>query len=470
MKPARIRTQVALMTAALIALTILVIATVVIRGERAIVIGQFQDRQEALIQGIKRIAGEAAAGRDPLMLPSYLMFLQKDHPELAFWEFNSGGYAHHSGEERPGLTYVSRVLGSREFPLSTGEAVRRIARPASGYSVTLKLGFRTRALNDEIERPLGMMIRKTIGISIILLIFGVITAIYLSEVLTRPLNALEGAAQAVGSGRLDVVAPVAGSRETRSLAERFNQMVGRLKEFINWRDYLLQAMTHDMNTPLGGLKAYLELMEDGKFPSGEEGRRSILTLLSAVAKMQELMGNTLAFFHTQENGRRSLRREEVDVDALCAEVMALFYPLSGVKRISLRKPDSPARLWVLADRELFRHVLTNLVSNAMKYTPHGGDVRLGAEASGDAATVWVADNGRGISQEDLPHIFEKFRRGKSAGGVPGTGLGLSIVRDAVAMMGGHIRVESWPGKGSRFSVALPLARQALRDPAQEMAS
>ncbi|HVC08442.1 MAG TPA: HAMP domain-containing sensor histidine kinase [Elusimicrobiota bacterium] len=465
MKSLSIRTQVALMAVALTALSVASIAFTVIRSERVILKQQSRDRIEALIQGINRIAAESLVQKDPLMLPSDLMFLQKEHPELAFWEFTSNGFSHKSGPEAPDLTFVSRELTSSAFPVSTGESVARAAAPASAAPVSIRLGFKTRALQEEIDKPLDAMIRRTLEISGLLLIFGVIAAIYLSTVLTRPLGALASGAQSVGAGRLDVAVPVAGSRETRALAERFNEMTGHLKDFVGWRDYILQSLTHDMNTPLGGLKAYLELMEDGKFPSGEEGRRSVMTLLAAVARMQELLGNTLTFFKTQKNGQREIRRQAVNFAEMSREIKALFAPMAAIKKISVQDVTAEPAPCVLAERELLRQALTNLVSNALKYTPNGGTVRFGAQAHGDDVVLWVADNGRGIAKEDMPHIFEKFRRGKSGEGIPGTGLGLSIVRDAVVMMGGGIRVESWPGKGSRFVVTLPKARAQAPAPA-----
>ncbi|MDE1975904.1 MAG: HAMP domain-containing protein, partial [Elusimicrobia bacterium] len=367
MKSLSIRTQVALMAAGLTALSVASIALTVIRNERIVLTSESRNRNEALIQGINRIAAESLAGKDPLMLVSDLMFLKKEHRELGFWELTLNGHPYTSGPEIPGLTFITRTLTSSAFPVSTGEAVVKEPSPSAAAPITIRLGFKTKILQEEINKPLDAMIRRTLEISGLLLIFGVIAAIYLSTVLTRPLGALADGAQSVGAGHLDVLVPVAGSRETRTLAERFNEMTNHLRDFVGWRDYILQSLTHDMNTPLGGLKAYLELMEDGKFPSGEEGRRSVMTLLAAVARMQELLGNTLTFFKTQKNGRQEIRRQAVNFAEMSREIRALFAPMAAIKKITVQDVTADPAPSVFTERELLRQALTNLVSNALKY-------------------------------------------------------------------------------------------------------
>ncbi len=460
MKSLSIRVQVALMAATLMGLSVASVAYTVIHSERAILMRESRDRMEAIIQGISRIAAESVAEKDPLMLPSDLIFLQKEHPELAYFEFTMGGRLHKSGPViPPGLTFITRTLASSAFPVSSNSPTLKApqASPAPD-GVNIRLGFKTAFLQEEIEKPLNEMIQKTLEISGLLLIIGLIAVFYLSEVLTRPLHKLAEGAQAVGQGEFDVAVPVAGSQETKFLAGRFNEMTEHLKDFMGLRDYILQSLTHDINAPLGGLKAYLELMEEGRFPSGEEGRRSVMTLLAAVARMQELLSNTLTFFKMQKSGKAEPRRQAVAFSDLSREILGLFSPMSSIKKISLQDATAERGLAVNTDPDLLRQTLANLVSNALKYTDNGGAVRFGAQSRGEDVMIWVADTGRGISAEDLPHVFEKFRRGNNGEGVPGTGLGLSIVHEAVTKIGGTIKAESWPGKGSRFIVILPRAR------------
>jgi signal transduction histidine kinase len=122
-------------------------------------------------------------------------------------------------------------------------------------------------------------------------------------------------------------------------------------------------------------------------------------------------------------------------------------------RIVLDLPAGDLR--VQADDKLLRFILGNLLSNALKYSPDGGEVRLALHATAQALALSVADPGIGIPPEDLPRLFEPFHRGRNVGTLPGTGLGLAIVRKAVDLHGGHIEVDSTPGAGTRFVVTLP---------------
>ena len=134
------------------------------------------------------------------------------------------------------------------------------------------------------------------------------------------------------------------------------------------------------------------------------------------------------------------------------------------KRITVRRPPPEATASVYAPDEALRSVLMNLVSNALKYTPEGGQVQVEWVDAPEAVTLWVTDTGYGIPPEDLPHLFTKFYRARTEGAperIPGSGLGLSIAHKAVQAMGGRMWVVSEVGKGSTFCVELPKGREGL---------
>jgi signal transduction histidine kinase len=173
-----------------------------------------------------------------------------------------------------------------------------------------------------------------------------------------------------------------------------------------------------------------------------------------------------------ESGITQVRRERVDVGALLEELRAALHPLAERKSIDLVWRVSPYTPALRGDRELLRQALVNLIGNAIKYTPEGGQVQLDAALEGEELVLAVRDNGIGIGPEDLPRIFDKFFRASQAKSsrIPGTGLGLPLARYLVESHGGRIEVESELGQGSTFRVRLPVLAAPEAEPELELAA
>jgi signal transduction histidine kinase len=157
-----------------------------------------------------------------------------------------------------------------------------------------------------------------------------------------------------------------------------------------------------------------------------------------------------------ESGVISLNTEVMSIDALINEVAQTFMPVANDKGIHFETAFSNA-LEIRGDRRRLEQAVANLVDNALKYTPPGGRIRLGVELAPNPKeiTLIVADAGSGISEKDLPHIFERYYRGDKSRSGPGMGLGLPLVNAIVKAHGGRLSVESWPGEGSTFKIYLP---------------
>ena len=295
-------------------------------------------------------------------------------------------------------------------------------------------------------------------------IMAIIVSILLSRTFTRRLRRLERAAGAIAAGNLDQHVPVTSIDEVGQLAEQFNRMAAQVREAIAKQRAFVANASHDLRTPISVVQGHLDGLihrsEQRDFDAGTV--RSLTTMERQTQHLNQLVSDLLAVATLDEAAQR-LRIEQVPVAPLVTEVVDTLREVARTQRkVALTTQLPPDLPPIQADRERLRQALTNLVQNALRYTPAGGAVLISAEQRGHMIALAVADTGIGIAPEDLPHVFERFDRADRARGrdTGGTGLGLAIVKGAVDAMGGQIAVESTVGSGSRFTITLPSGQQA----------
>jgi signal transduction histidine kinase len=239
------------------------------------------------------------------------------------------------------------------------------------------------------------------------------------------------------------------------MAERLEASFAELAaERDSLRSFIDDA-SHELRTPITALKNFNELLQ-GAAADDPVARAEFLAESKVQLDRLEWITHNLLDLSRLEARLVKLDLACHDVGELIEVTMSAFKVAAQEKGIafSVRLPESPFEL--NCDRARIELALSNLLDNALKFTPPGGQVELGAERAGDVARLWVRDTGRGIDPADLPHIFERFYRGRNSD-VQGSGLGLAIVESIVRLHDGRVSVESAPGAGSRFVVELPLA-------------
>ena len=447
----KLKIKYALITAGLIVSVVASMAVMVVNIQRRALREQAGARLDAIMVGVTRLAQESIKGKDELMVLSYLDFLLNEHPELAAASVVYRGHTSRVGSEGPDLMVLTAAVGSPQ-------------------AITVNLSFRKKILDADLDRELRPLIQKTLAAAVVFIALGMLGAAGIAQLLTRSIVSLTNAVVEVGHGNLDVSVDIRRSDEVGTLAQRFNAMIISLKEFTQFREDILHTLTHELNTPLSGLKGYLELWFSRELPEDDAERQDILqTMIAAVLRMENSLGNALQLFRASSGQEAFEPLKTVWVESIFNDVCTLFMPVARSKKIILHPLPPDAAGFLHAEEVPLRQIVTNLISNALKFTPDGGEIRLGLTDTPHELCFWVSDTGYGIPAQDIPHLFTKFYRAEAgrsgAKQIPGTGLGLHITKKAVDMLGGQIRVESVVGKGSTFLVSVTKSPPPEKDEA-----
>ncbi len=282
-----------------------------------------------------------------------------------------------------------------------------------------------------------------------------IAVVYLtSRRMLAPVRALRGAAQRLGQGDLTQRVALAGSTEFAQLAHSFNAMAEGLQRAQSQRKDMMADIAHELRTPLANIQGYVEALRDGVMHPTTEAIETIYQQVMHLARLME----DLRLLALADAGALTLYREPVALGRMLQSSIEAFKPRAEAKGVSLSFDGPPDLPTAEIDSARIGQVVSNLVDNAITHTPEGGAVRVSARTVGEQARIVVADTGEGIPMEALSLVFERFyrvdrSRDRSTGG---TGLGLSIAKHLVEAHGGSIHVESSHGRGTRFSVDLPL--------------
>jgi two-component system phosphate regulon sensor histidine kinase PhoR len=231
--------------------------------------------------------------------------------------------------------------------------------------------------------------------------------------------------------------------------------VTELRQTERLRRELTANVSHELRTPLTSIKGFAETLLDGAMADEVTCRRFLSIIDGETDRLVKLVDDLLDL-SLLESKRLTLELKPVDVSVLVAHTVDKLRPLAATQRLTLH-PSGPSGIVVAADADRLAQVLTNLVDNALKYTPEGGRVDVQVAAVNGEVEVLVNDSGRGIGPEDLPHVFERFYRADRSRtrGSGGTGLGLAIAKHIVEAHGGRISVSSQPNEGTTFKVTLP---------------
>jgi len=316
----------------------------------------------------------------------------------------------------------------------------------------VQVGKSTEARDDLLAR-----FRATLGIVTLLIVVIALTGGWIAtQSAMFPIRRLSQAVQQIiRTGRTDARVPLVGTGDALDeLTALFNAMLDKIEGLVTAMRGALDNVSHDLRTPLTRLRGTAELALASP-PNVERYREALADCVEESDRVLVML-NTLMDISEAESGTLQLHREAVTLADVVARAVDLYRDVADAKGVTLAADAAPDVV-VVADRTRLEQVAANLIDNAVKYTPPGGRVDVEVRRPEDAAILRVRDTGPGIAPDELPHIFDRLFRGDTSRTERGLGLGLSLVKAIVEAHGGTVDVVSEPGRGSVFTVSLPLS-------------
>ena len=352
--------------------------------------------------------------------------------------------------------WAKRLLGAHGAFIVDSEGTLMAASGIDGGGVEEIMSARTWELDGGIQEPMPgrsaaivMPLHLTEGTGFLGVTGGPFTPLFGSD----EVNQLQGYASAVTAGL-----------ERARVTERLAAIEGNKTQFLN-------LASHELRGPLTVVRGYVSMLEGGLLGNlNERGRKAVPVISAKVLEMNALIEQMIEAARL-EDGALMLRPEDADLrDIVSAAVDSARLLVDNKHHILVKCPERPVRVRV--DAERVKTIVTNLINNAIKYSPAGGPIVCELVNRGGIARVTVTDTGIGIAKEDLPILFTRFGRVSTSQTVhlPGTGLGLYLGRQLARLHGGEITVDSAPGRGSTFTLHLPVSASSQASPARERSS
>lgn len=378
-----------------------------------------------------------------------------------------------------GLVTAAELLGRPEIVQAlsgqAGTAIRRVdaagggpvlyaAAPViSSAGVVVQIVYLATPLPDAGWTALPVEVRwQFAGVLLAAAVLAGVVGLLLARRIARPLGQLAGAAQAVAAGDLGQAAPEDPSiPELAVVGRSFNQMTASLRQADQLKTAFISDVTHELRTPLTVIKGTIETLQDGALDD-LEARGPFLESMGRETDRLIRLVNDLLVLTRADAGALNLRLRALDLAEVAQDRCEHFMGAAEKRQVHLRvavdhQAGNGGEFTVCADADRMAQVLDNLLDNALRYSPPGGEVTVALSRDGDRVVCQVTDRGSGIPAQHLPFIFERFYRAdpsRERGREGGSGLGLSIVRGLVQAQGGNVSAESAEGRGTTITLRL----------------
>jgi len=408
---------------------------------------------EVNLSEIKKSIERAGLGKE-----GYLVLLDKTGLVIAYKNFDNSrlGYDLGTTERISGLINGEEFngLGERDryYSLLTGEAVAGAGRKIAETDWLLLVEWPIRDADKIILSIRNNVVRLTL-----ISIFGVVIfALFFASWLVKPIRALEAGTLEIEKGNFEKRVEVVTGDELEELGHSFNKMAQGLKRLQELKNEFVFIAAHELRTPLAAIKGFLSLLKDESEPFlSKTSQKYVSRAIGAGDRLAKIVDDVLEIARS-ESGRIKIEVSVQDMAESIKIILAEIKLIADQKNIKINYDELPELPKVMADPAKLKEVITNFISNAIKYNNEGGRVRVCHELTEKEVITHIEDNGFGISEAEQKHLFEKFFRAEvgKIKSIEGTGLGLFITKELVEKMGGRVWFKSKEAKGTKFSFSL----------------
>ena len=468
----KLRTKFSFLNSFLIIAVILGVSIFLFIAEKRLLIQEMEKSQTNIIKGLAQIGKESLITNDEILLINYVKLVERTRGVMyAMVTAPQGKILAHTDVDLLGTiandTIAIKARSSDELVTQSyvdkeKQNILDIALPIfidQNKMGIARIGFSRDSLHEIVEETLRETRRRIFGVAIVVLIIGFIGAIILAQMMTRPIKQMAKGAELIGQGKLDTTIVVKSNDELESLARDLNKMSSQLKEIDQLKKDFLASVTHELKSPLTSLIMYVDLFLEGAAGELTEKAKKFLKIMERSSKRLSRFIDDLLDMAKIERGKMEIKKEPLEILPIVSEIAELIKPQADEKdiEIAMNIPDNLPLVFVDGDRT--RQIITNILSNSVKFTPEKGKISVNIQDEKEHFQVSISDTGIGIPPEQIGKIFDKFEQVKEVRervkGPRGTGLGLAIVKSLVEAQGGKIWVESEVDKGSTFYFTLP---------------
>lgn len=351
---------------------------------------------------------------------------------------------------------AGKVYSRMDYRNENGESTSTVTVGITSIEGELKYIVAIHASDASVDNAYLRILGKFWIPCVVIVGLCIVLILLLNYSITTPLVEMNSVAKEISRGNYSKHVLVTSSDEVGQLAQSFNAMADELEKTDTMRKDFIANISHELRTPLTSINGFVQGILDGTIPASEQ-RRYLEIVLAESQRLSRLTREMLDLSRI-ESGKYKISKAVFDINELLRRVIITLGDKLEEKEIDFVADFKEERICVAADAGCIEQVCVNLMDNAIKFTDKGKNITVTSEIVGGKARITIADEGKGISKEDLAHIWDRFyTENKSRSGNSGMGLGLSIVKRLLAEHGEDINVESEPGKGTAFSFELELA-------------
>ncbi|MCL2799662.1 MAG: HAMP domain-containing histidine kinase [Endomicrobia bacterium] len=474
-----LRLKFTLSVSALLLFVVFFVSYTIFSAQKDFLTEQFQESRDTSFKLFFNMCEKALKSEDEEQITSVINSIVTIHKPSIVYASYASGYRQvfaSRDDSDTASAFATRVRSSYvaktdEYVSLTGERIFEYSAPIiyrDKYLGTIIIGFSLDYMDSKVDAGISAISKKIKIAAFVAFILGILGANFMAVQLIMPIRLLAKAAKQIGEGNMDVKVNIKRGDEIGVLAQTFDEMVVKVKETDRLKDSFVSSVSHELRSPLAAIDGYCNLLIEGvnnNYPP-ERQLRGLKIIKEASLRLTNFINNILDLAKMKA-GKYEMKAKEVSLESVINEIAGLFESLAVSQDKILNLNITPNLPEVYADAEKIKQVITNILSNSLKFTKEKDIITISCNMSksygNDFVEVNISDTGVGLSKSDAEKVFEKFYQVKDNdyNRPKGTGLGLSIVYEIIRLHHGRIWAEGELGKGTSFKFVLPVFKKSI---------